>query len=281
MTAINTIVLPNRIHIITDGAMYDEAGLLNAIAGKAVAIPSYPGIVATRGAAMGAAIFATMFPMYCPTFDSLIERIEDVYPEIHEGIASRWLGGHDVGQMFVAGWSNERQRCELYFISGNDYHLHDAEGEEGVMSSIRPEVGKLQRITTATTLPASRPGDDEKGWLRPPRSDADADRDIDDYALTLLQLQRSHDHVGGYDGMPAVQIGGAAFVTTLTKEGVTSRCIHRWEEDEIGEFITPAEIDWQAWRHRRSGPESVVNVDGLSRLQRERMLKKAKKGTLR
>jgi hypothetical protein len=60
----------------------------------------------------------------------------------------------------------------------------------------------------------------------------------------------------------------------LTKDEITSRILHRWP-DEIGEKITPEPIDWSKWRAARAP------AIPLSRLQRERMEKKARKGTLR
>jgi hypothetical protein len=46
--------------------------------------------------------------------------------------------------------------------------------------------------------------------------------------------------------------------------------------------VTHKPIDWKAWREARlSAKAKAVLPDGLSRLQRERTLKKAKKGTLR
>jgi hypothetical protein len=62
----------------------------------------------------------------------------------------------------------------------------------------------------------------------------------------------------------------------LTKDEITSRILRRWP-DEIGEKITPEPIDLRAWRAARA----PAIPEGLSRLQRERMEKKLRKGTLR
>jgi hypothetical protein len=53
----------------------------------------------------------------------------------------------------------------------------------------------------------------------------------------------------------------------------------RWN-DEIGEPTTPEPIDWAKWRAEHLVAPLAAPL-GLSRLQRERMEKKAPKGTLR
>jgi hypothetical protein len=53
----------------------------------------------------------------------------------------------------------------------------------------------------------------------------------------------------------------------------------RWN-DTIGEPITPEPIDWVKWRAEHL-PSPLAPPPGLSRLQRERMEKKMRKGTLR
>jgi hypothetical protein len=53
----------------------------------------------------------------------------------------------------------------------------------------------------------------------------------------------------------------------------------RWN-DTIGEPTTPEPIDWAKWRAEHL-PSPPAPPPGLSRLQRERMEKKMRKGTLR
>lgn len=83
-------------------------------------------------------------------------------------------------------------------------------------------------------------------------------------------------------------VGGKALLTTIDARGVTQRVVHHWKEDQVGELITPTPVAWKEWlaerkRDRAAGAVEGAGIDlsGLSRLQRERMLKKARKGTLR
>jgi hypothetical protein len=73
----------------------------------------------------------------------------------------------------------------------------------------------------------------------------------------------------------------------VTRDGVRAKILKRWP-DQIGELIQPQPVDWAAWRARKKQTQSTsalaasgVDLDGLSRLRRESMEKKARKGTLR
>ena len=72
-------------------------------------------------------------------------------------------------------------------------------------------------------------------------------------------------------------------LTSIDRNGITQRVVHRWEEDVIGQVVTPKPIhDWKAWREAKLAAKAkAVLPDGLSRLQRERLEKKLKKGKLK
>ena len=85
--------------------------------------------------------------------------------------------------------------------------------------------------------------------------------DPESYLLHCMEIQRRK----RFDGRHVV--GGLAVLTSITADSVTQRVVHRWPEDQPGELIRPRAINWTAWRMERQSA-------GLSRLKRERMLKK-------
>lgn len=93
--------------------------------------------------------------------------------------------------------------------------------------------------------------------------------------LHLLEIQRRIPFDGRY------YVGGQALLTSIDRSGVHQRIVHKWDEDEPGKVIVPQPIDWAAWLSKRTLTAAGIDISGLSRLQRERMLKKARKGTLR
>lgn len=264
MTAINAVRLRDRLHVFGDGAYYNADGVLGTVMCKAVAIPSYPGVVVGRGHALSTLMLAREFQRRCSTFDELIDQIEDVYPEALENFAPL-MGEGALNQVFVGGWSDRLDRMEMIEIE-NGAWLDDG----GAF--------KLKRLPSQFCLPGTENWD--QGFARPPRSCEEADADIENFALTILELQREQKRVTP-DRPDAVYVGGLAELVTVTRDSVTSKVLHRWKEDLIGEPICPLPVDWKAWRARRATPTANVDLTGLSRLQRERMEKKARKGTLR
>jgi hypothetical protein len=66
----------------------------------------------------------------------------------------------------------------------------------------------------------------------------------------ILEIQRRKEADDGNH-----YVGGLATLTTVTRDGVQQRVVHRWPEDKVGERIEPRPIDWAAWRAARVRPE--------------------------
>jgi hypothetical protein len=67
--------------------------------------------------------------------------------------------------------------------------------------------------------------------------------DID--LLHLMEIAR-HEEIQGCHW-----VGGKAVLTSIDSSGVTQNTLHVWEEDMVGDLITPLPIDWKAWRAAR------------------------------
>jgi hypothetical protein len=93
--------------------------------------------------------------------------------------------------------------------------------------------------------------------------------------MTVLELQRERPGRTGH-----FVVGGLIELVTIRRDQIESRVLKRWP-DLVGEPIEPEPMDWPAWRARRADASVASIPAGLSRLQRERMEKKARKGTLR
>ena len=278
MTAINSIVLRDRLHVFSDGAHYDRHGVIKAITSKISQIPSYPGIVAVRGATYSAPLLAHDFGLHAPNFDRLLEEVETLFPFLMEKYADQF-GGNTSGQLFLGGWSETRRKMELYFLSNDDLHLSSVEGED-TEGAFRPDVGELQNLATGNILPGLMEGDVERGFDPYPAPDQ-VEANIEYIARTILELQRQRKHGAIEDSEAEHIVGGFVQLTTVSRDGISTRILHRWP-DTIGETIRPAPVDWAQWRAAHVTAKVATLVpDGLSRLQRERMEKKARKGTLR
>jgi hypothetical protein len=60
--------------------------------------------------------------------------------------------------------------------------------------------------------------------------------------LHLTEIAR-HEEIEGHHW-----VGGNAVLTSIDASGVTQKTLHVWEEDVVGDPITPLPIDWKAWR---------------------------------
>lgn len=264
MTAINAVRLRDCLHVFGDGAYYNDDGTLGTVMCKAVAIPSYPAVVVGRGHSLSTLLLAREFQRQCRTFDDLVENIEEVYPDVLVNFA-HVMGHGALNQVFVGGWSDRLGRMEMIEIENGDWL-----DQSGAF--------KVKRLPEQFSLPGANNW--EQGFARPPRTCEEAAADIENFALTILELQREQKRVTP-DRPDAVYVGGLAELVTVTRDSVVSKVLHRWTEDKIGQPIRPSPIDWKAWRAQHSAGASNVDLTGLSRLQRERMEKKAKKGKLR
>jgi hypothetical protein len=189
-------------------------------------------------------------------------------------------------EMIVAGWSGARDEPEAYVINTCDQTPDgiDPEQLDALRSSGKdiylPEPFQFCRLPNAVTGPMLT-GDIEArsgfGGI-----------DVNDTPQNVIAALRFAIECQRHDIPPSIIpgggthfVGGLAQLTTVTPDEIAQRVLDRWP-DKIGEAIQPGPIDWPKWRAERVSRKVAESVpDGLSRLQRERLMKKARKGTLR
>jgi hypothetical protein len=284
MTATNFLLRQrrNELFAFSDGAVYGyEDGILSGVSTKIEALPKLSAIIAARGACYSSNVLAREFSLRCDDFDDLLGKVEDLYPKIMDHFAEELFGGQKEGQLFIGGWSHKRNQPELYFLTNTDLHLQERGNESrGGGPLYRPEPGRLQEMNGAVNVISLRDGDMEKGFARPPKSTDDI-ADVEQYALTVLELQREQNTVGS--GNDAYMVGGLAQLVTLTKDKIETRVIHRYA-DEIGQPIPVPKTDWAAWRARQARGGSVTalpDLSGLGPAARDLAIRKAKKAARR
>jgi hypothetical protein len=160
-------------------------------------------------------------------------------------------------RIFGAGWSPRRSRMVAFSVSS----VVDAQGREPF-------------TVHETTNGFQSPGvSDEQCKLGFGQRPTVTPENIEDVAVTMTELKRQVPFADGH-----YSIGGLIEFVTVRRDCIETKILKRWHEDQIGEPITPSPVDWAAWRARRI---AAPVPEGLSRLQRERYEKKARKGTLR
>lgn len=279
MTALNTVVQPKFgcVHIATDGAHYLSDGIVQGIAPKTFPVPSWPGVVAARGPSFAPMIVGQMLALKFQSFDSMVEGVSDALP----GLLDRmFLDEYDQDsktmELIFAGYSKSRGTPEAYFLRTGDALPPDMTAEEVAAVKSRENVVAGSSFQLIKLPPVANGPLIDQATMQSTGYEGICIDDKPEQVIrdlrTCLEVQR---HIAFGDQH---LVGGVGHVLTVDKKGITTRELCRWG-DQIGEPITPEPIDWKAW-HAQHGALANVDLTSLSRLQRERMLKKAKKGTL-
>ena|SRR5215467_2418777 len=113
MSALNVVKQKDRVVLITDGAVYDvNTGVIRGFPTKAVAVPSWPGVVAVQGTPLACPLFAHHLSRF-QSWDSMVAEAEDNIRAIHEEVRAMCRQGADE-PIILAGWSERRNQSEAY-----------------------------------------------------------------------------------------------------------------------------------------------------------------------
>jgi hypothetical protein len=245
MTAINFVRRRDGLHFITDGASYLLDGTLVAIGSKVHVLEHLPAVIAIRGPTIAGPILSGVFRERYATFDALVDDVEELLPDLYERSLHLFADAQTELEVYIGGWSEARRRYEVYSINTYDQSERLAEyaDEIGIETKFAPPFKLLHVDTEVFIAPCLPEGAIERGFGEKPFSSVDA-IPIDAFARTILELQRER-KLALFPDMPAAHyVGGFAEVTTVTRDRVESRVIHRWDDDVVGELIEPEPIDW-------------------------------------
>lgn len=228
MTAVNVVAQPrhNLIQIATDGAVYDDNGVITRFGSKVHALPHWSAAVASRGNADHAEIAIGELVRRYGGFDELVYTVSRDLPAIVEKYEL-----HRPFELILTGFSNHRRGPEIHYIrtaGPND-------------SGLGVDAYTIFPMGRSTFAPW--PSDEliaAAGFIEP-RSDDDAAK-VARSLRKILELQR---RVLADDGAP--RVGGFAQLSTVALNEVTQRVIYPWPGDTIGARMTPAPIEWARW----------------------------------
>jgi len=256
MTAINAYVQTNTVSILTDGLLYDKNNdVVQVDFNKCVVVDGMRCVVAATGPAGFGYLVAEVAAKFS-RFDDLVAMSASYFDELFAFYARQNGYEAEATNLVLAGWLERESRPAAFIVNLVFGDIERLRGTMNVDDVAFTEVTELPTIT----IPA--PDIDKvksTGW--PLGIDRDA-RDVKTDLLHVMEIQRRQKSVCGKH-----IVVGKVMLTSVTADNVTQRVVHCWPEDQPGELIRPRAIDWQAWRMERQSA-------GLSRLKRERMLKK-------
>lgn len=230
MTAINLIRQRRRACIMTDGAGYDINGVVRAFYQKVATIAHLRAAVAVRGSAVAPMLFAAEFGARFRTFDELVEQGGSVAEAVYDGNfgAITW-SGHVELELFLAGWSESRNRPETYWLVSDDSHSRAALGVNA-WEFIEAEPFQVAPVPTPELLAAQNFDVTDIERVDPVRD-----------GLKVMEAQRRFVGEMQTDGIargPVSAVGGFVNLTEIREDGISQRIIHRWN-DIIGQRINP------------------------------------------
>jgi hypothetical protein len=276
MSAIITLRQREAVHILCDGAGYDSQGTVRAVMSKAFAIPHLSAVIATRGSAVALPFIGTRLSALFSSFDELVSGIETELPKIVDDSEEFFaISGATSTELAVIGWSDQDDCGKAFTIQTGD--TSDTRAEYADFE--QPEPYKLVDRPDAFALPAPSA---EIMRAADFRGDVDIEKLVPEIdLLQIMQMQR--ESLIEFNGQEIHLVGGLALLSTVARGGTITQCvINRWPEDKIGELIQPEPItDWKQWRTALTIKNAGGIPAGMSRMKREMIERKARKGTLR
>jgi hypothetical protein len=275
MSAIITLNQREAVSILCDGAGYDSQGTVRAVMSKAFAIPHLSAVISTRGSAVALPFLGTRLSALFSGFDELISGIEAKLPKIIDDAEALFeLSGATSTEMAVIGWSDQDDCGKAFTIQTRD--VNDSRAEYADVE--QPASFKLVERPNAFAWPAPSAQLMQEADFR---GDVDIEKLVPEIdLLQILEMQRRS--LIEFNGQEIHVVGGLALLSTVTRGGkIMQRVIHRWQEDKIGRMIQPEEItDWKQWRTDLT-IKNAGGTNGMSRMKRQMIERKARKGTLR
>lgn len=268
------------VHMMVDSLAYERGGRVVMVnLSKGHALPTLGAAISAIGPAALSRHLADRIAYDFSSFDDLIRDGEAYIAEQFDFLAEESRSGNANGTMFLIGWHRETGLPGSYSMdmwTDDSDRAQQVTENSGFSKAYAESVrGKLikQPADQINGSPMPSPQLADEAGFRIHNSNDRYVPEID--LLHLMEIAR-HERIED-----AHWVGGKAVLTSISKDGLSQRVVEHWQGDQIGEFVAPDPIDWKAWRAARSVEAAGVNLDGMSRLQRERMEKKARKGTLR
>lgn len=224
MSALNFVVMQNKIVVMTDSALYRRDGVVLQFACKISPIENWSGAIWGRGNHVALILLQALANCY-ESLDDLVEAGAEEYEQafrdhVESGAIVGWLNVDG----FVAGWSDRLDRLAIYRLSSEGitenafrWGLFDDEWNMG--PSLRPcDYWLAQRLGVD-------PIDD---WT-PETFDPVR------HGIPLMEIQRLSLAAHETDDERHA-IGGGVWVAEVKRNGVTTSQIHSWP-DHVGERV--------------------------------------------
>lgn len=234
MTAINALVLSDRVVLATDTSLYDHTGRVIGFGSKVVALPHLRMAIACRGPYAWVGVAASEIGADFESFDDFTQDGGEYLRDLYDENFSIFANGESEFDMCIVGWKERSNKPAAYVVSSMDHE----DGERGLKGSGAFTLARRSFICA----PSLRhdPAADLKGREGPQDEEWAAD-----YLVSLMERQRLQKWpLGSGAEEKGYIVGGAATATVITAGGVSQKIVRRWP-DRVDSWICPegAEAD--------------------------------------
>lgn len=247
MTAINVIVRPDAAYIATDGAWYDDEGILYGFAPKTYALAHWPGAIATRGPGLALAMIGAEVGLRFEDIDAFAPKACDFLQAIVTRPEWQLLCRVErkAVDLIVVGWSTKRNAPRAFQLStGADTDLSRPDLGQDFSAEVfdNSEAYTLREIEVGQAMLLPLPDQD---LLAKAGITADLDPDTlapIDFAMRVLCAQRQWKDAPSPGAEPVHFVGGFGMLTTVNHRAVSQMKLNDWP-DSIGRRIKARPFD--------------------------------------
>lgn len=219
MSAIAAVITEDSVHLLADGAFYDpDTGIVTALECKVRKIPNVPAVYSSRGASIAFPIFESICEnSQFRKFDEVVAVLPALL-NLHDSYLN--LFGKEGSEIVVVGWSESRNRGEIYARQSHSGTDQLARGECYKWTEGRVSFGvDWEALPTPNSFTPTG-------------------------AVEAFQRFREtpHDlHCGGREEPNmGYSVGGGIYHCAVTADGAGDVSkVHEWAEDKVGEQIKP------------------------------------------
>ncbi len=219
MSAIAAAITHDHVHLLADGAFYDpDTGIVTELECKVRNIPNVPAVYSSRGAAIAFPIFERICDnSQFRKFDEMVAVLPALL-NLHDSYLK--LFGKQGSEIVVVGWSESRNRGEIYARQSHSDNAAMARGE-----CYKWTEGRVSFGVDWEMLPA-------------PEEFTPAGAVV---AFERGRWEQNDLHCGERDEPNmGYSVGGGVHHCSVTADGVSFVSkVHEWPEDKVGEKIQP------------------------------------------
>lgn len=211
MSAVNIITEPDAIHMFCDGAHYLGDGTLGAVSSKGYLLPHLNAAASCRGPTVFMDRLGPEIGRRFESFDEMVEGIVYLAREVFEREAdtlARCQIGADF-DLFVSGFSEDRNRPETYVLSS-----HDTNVEPWVLHDLGPIAIAPYDAELGAKLEAMEPT-----------------TDVLAAGIAIMEAQRGFRGQNAGHGAVMAGVGGHCQWIKITRESIQTAIVRKWDDE--------------------------------------------------